>query len=285
MSQKLASSIFLIIFGLLGLFVYDSARFSGKKFKVVFCDVGQGDATYLRSPEGYDILIDGGPDNSVLLCLSENMPFWDKKIDLVIMTHPDSDHYSGLIPVAREYTINSFATSFTPEDATGYKTLKQILKDKNVEERFVCQGDSYNFPDGVDLRIVWPRSCAIASTDKNDNSVIALLRYGDLEILLTGDAEENIGDFYQNDVGDIDVLKVPHHGSRDGVDEDFLDAIKPEVAIISVGTKNRYGHPVAEILDLLESEDIQIFRTDVRGEIRLTTDGMSYSIDVENKIN
>lgn len=281
MIRKIIFSSLVIFFGLVGLFVYDSTRFGDKMLKVVFCDVGQGDATLIRTPEGFDILIDGGPNNDILLCLSENMPFWDKRLDLVILTHPDSDHYSGLIPVVREYEIASFATSFTPEDAAGFKTLRQILSDKGVEERFVCQEDRISFPDMVSLEIVWPRSCTIASTDKNDNSVVALLKYGKFEVLITGDAEVGVGKFYQDMVGDIDILRIPHHGSKDGIDEDYIDAVKPEYAIISVGGSNRYGHPVDEILDLLKSQDIKTLRTDEDGDVAVYSDGQTYSIDTE----
>jgi competence protein ComEC len=280
MIQKVIFSSVFVLISLLGLFVYDSIRFQHKYLKVVFCDVGQGDATYIRTPEGNDILIDAGPDNSVLLCLSENMPFWDKSLDLVILTHPDSDHYSGLIPVAREYEISSFATSFTPEDADGYKTLRSILAEKKVETRFVCGGDSYSFSDEVSFEILWPRSCTIASTDKNDNSVVTLLKYKDFKTLITGDAEASVGRFYQDMVGDVDILRVPHHGSRDGVDKDYLDATTPEIAVISSGAGNRFGHPVEEILNLLESESIQTLRTDETGDIRISSDGTTYSIDM-----
>jgi competence protein ComEC len=279
MNEKVIPSIITVIIGFIGLLAFQIIQFSDYNLKIVFCDVGQGDATYIRTPQGKDILIDGGPDNSVLLCLSDNMPFWDKELDLVILTHPDSDHYSGLLSVAREYKIKSFSTSLTPEDAPGYKNLHQILREQRVEERFVCNGDNYSFPDGVVLEIVWPKSCDVSSTDKNDNSVISLLSYGDFKALITGDAEEHIGNFYQDRVGDIDILRVPHHGSRDGVDDDYLESIKPEVAIISVGAKNRYGHPVQEILDILKLKNIQILRTDQVGEIRISSDGKSYSVN------
>lgn len=269
---------FSILLGLLAFFVYDSIRFGDEKLKIIFCDVGQGDGVYIRTPDGYDVVIDGGPDSSILTCLSENMPFWDKSLDLVVLTHPDSDHYTGLIPIAREYLIGSFATSFTPEDAGGYRTLRAILDEKGVTVRTVCQGDRYSFSKEVILRIVWPRSCTIASTEKNDNSVVAVLDYKNFEVLLTGDAEENIGDFYQDLAGDVDILKVPHHGSKDGVDGDYLQAVRPEVAILSVGEKNKYGHPSASVVDILEENKIRVLRTDRQGDIAISSDGDTYKI-------
>jgi competence protein ComEC len=283
MSLRIIYSSIFILLALLALFIYDQVRFGDQSLHVVFCDVGQGDAVYIRTPQGKDILIDGGPDNSILLCLSENMPFWDKSLDLVILTHPDADHYTGLIPVAREYNVSSFATSYAPPDTPGLVRIKTALSEQGVSVRFVCQGDRFRFPDGVSLEIAWPKTCSIASTDKNDNSVVAVLRYQEFEVLLTGDAEENIGDFYQDSVGDIDILKIPHHGSKDGVDEDYLKAVRPEVAVVSAGEKNRFGHPAREILDLLEREEVKIFRTDKQGNIHIKSNGSTYSIDLLGK--
>lgn len=283
MIGKTITIFLVIILGLLGLFAYQEKALNDGKLHVVFCDVGQGDGIYIRTPNGADIVIDGGPDNSILLCLSDNMPFWDRTIDLMILTHPDSDHYTGLIPITRQYEVLSFATSFTQKDVPGYQTLVDIFNEKGTKQRFVCQGDKFGFPDQVNIKVLWPRSCTIGSTDKNDNSVITLLTYKDLQILLTGDAEENIGDFYQDMAGDIDILKVPHHGSKGGIDEDYLDTVKPEVAVLSNGAKNRYGHPALSILNELKERNIATYRTDIQGDVTIKSDGQSYNIDSSKK--
>jgi competence protein ComEC len=279
--KKIIFFTVLIATSLLALYISESTRLKDKLLHVIFCDVGQGDGVYIRTPEGSDIVIDGGPDNSILLCLRDNMPFWDRTIELVILTHPDADHYTGLVSIEEHYSIKSFATSFTQKDTPGYQTLSDELLEQGSEQRVVCQGDKFSFKEGIRLDVVWPKSCALGSTDKNDNSVVTLLTYKELQILLTGDAEEHIGDFYQADVGDIDILKVPHHGSKDGVDEDYLEALKPEVAILSVGSKNRYKHPSAEIMELLEQSNIKTYRTDRQGSIRISSDGESFNIAVE----
>ncbi len=278
---KTVTIFLVIILGLLILFLYQEKTISDGKLKVVFCDVGQGDGIYVRTPKGADIIIDGGPDNSVLLCLGSNMPFWDRTIDLMILTHSDSDHYTGLIPIAKQYEVLSFATPFTQKDVPGYQTLAGIFKEKGVKQRFVCQGDKFGFPDQVNVKVVWPKSCALGSTEKNDNSVVTVLEYKDLQILLTGDAEENIGNFYQGLVGDIDILKVPHHGSKGGVDEDYLDTIEPEVAVLSSGVKNRYGHPSQSILTELSERNISIYRTDRQGDIIIKSDGVNYNVEAD----
>lgn len=281
MIGKTVTILLVIVLGLLGLFLYQEKTISDGKLRVVFCDVGQGDGMYIRTPAGQDIIIDGGPDNSILLCLTENMPFWDRTIDLIILTHPDSDHYTGLIPIAKQYEVLSFATSFTQKDVPGYQTLVDIFKEKNTKQRFVCQGDKFGFPDKTSIKVLWPRSCTIGSNEKNDNSVVTLLEYKDLQILLTGDAEEDIGDFYQDRTGDIDILKVPHHGSKDGVDEDYLKSTQPEVAVVSVGGKNRYGHPAPSILNMLKEKNVKTYRTDREGNIMIKSDGTNYSVETD----
>jgi competence protein ComEC len=277
--RKIVAYVIFLFLALLGVFLYEAGRFGGGRLRVVFCDVGQGDGIYIRMPTGQDVLIDGGPNNEILLCLSKNMPFWDRKIELMVLTHPDADHYTGLLPVAKQYEVGAFATSFTQKGVAGYQMLSDILREKGTKQRFVCQNDAFRFGEEVSLRIVWPRSCTLSSTEKNDNSVIAVLAYEEFQVLLTGDAEENIGDFYQNLAGDVDILKVPHHGSAGGVDEDYLQAVSPEVAILSTGVKNRYGHPAASVVKLLEKNNIKIFRTDRQGDIVVSSDGNTYTIN------
>lgn len=278
MKIKIALAVLCCLTGLLGLSIYQQKKFNDGKMHVIFCDVGQGDGIYIRTPSGTDIVIDGGPDNSILLCLTNNMPFWDRKIELMILTHPDSDHYTGLLSVAKQYDVASFATSFTQKDVAGYQTLIDIFTAKKTEQRFVCQDDKFSFGDGISLKVLWPKSCSLGSTEKNDNSVVTLLNYKDLQILLTGDAEVNIGSFYQDLAGDIDILKVPHHGSKDGVNKSFLEEVKPEVSVLSVGAKNRYGHPAPAIESLLRNNGSKIVSTAKDGEVEIVSDGKTYTI-------
>ncbi|HUQ85554.1 MAG TPA: MBL fold metallo-hydrolase [Candidatus Limnocylindrales bacterium] len=282
MSKKRIFLTLLFLISFLLLFIYQDKEINNGKLKVVFCDVGQGDGIYIRTPEGQDIIVDGGPDNSILLCLSENMPFWDREIELMILTHPHADHYTGLISIAKSYKVLSFASSLVRESDSGYKALAGILDNQKIPKRFICQGDKFSLKSGVSFEILWPRSCdlskTILSTDPNDNSVVGLLSYKDFQLLLTGDAGEGVEDLVDNIVGDIDVLKVPHHGSRTGFDSEFLNVTKPELAVISVGDKNRYKHPAPNILGFLKTGNIKTFRTDKQGSIRISSDGITYSV-------
>jgi competence protein ComEC len=141
------------------------------------------------------------------------------------------------------------------------------------------------FKDGVKIEILWPRLNTLAKTDQsisnldlNGLSVVALITYGNFSALLTGDAEKTVMEQLANEAGDIDVLKVPHHGSRDGVSDSFLNIAKPELSVISLGEKNRYGHPSKETLELLKNHSSQILRTDRHGEIEILTDGKDFSV-------
>ena len=278
MLKKYLLVAFLSLLFLGGFVIYQQRHFNDGKLHITFCDVGQGDGIYIHTPAGKDIVVDGGPDASILSCLSNNMPFWDRTIDLMVLTHPHEDHYYGLKLIADRYQISTFATEGL-ETAESNKLLT-VLNRKKTAIRFLCQGDNFILPEGVTLTTLWPKSClnGVANTglDLNTLSVAQLVTYRDFQLLLTGDINDVIDNQITSLVGDIDVLKVPHHGSKNGLDASFLDAVTPELAIISVGAKNRYGHPAPSILSLLASKSIKTLRTDKNGDIRLVSDGKTY---------
>lgn len=279
MKKYIIAALFsLVVLG--GLAFYQYNYFNDGKLHVTFCNVGQGDGIVIRTPDGKNILVDGGPDNSILTCLAKNMPFWDRTIDLVILSHPDLDHYYGLIDVTQRYTVKMFATQPKLIEKEGYNQLQQSLAEKHIPIRSVCNGDTIRLPDQVSLQIVWPHSCtnetSIEATETNNLSVVALLTYGTFDLLLTGDIDETITEEIGPLAGDISVLKVPHHGSKSGFDEEFLLEITPELAVISVGKKNRYGHPAKSIIAMLNEHKIKMLRTDQQGDIRLVSDGKTF---------
>jgi competence protein ComEC len=274
----------LLILG--GIFIYQNFHFNDGKLHITFCDVGQGDGIFIRTPNGKDIVIDGGPDNKILSCLSDNMPFWDRKIDLMILTHPHDDHQYGLLLIAKRYEVLSFATQPIQTKAIGYKMLIDALKKKNVPIHFTCQGDQFTLRDGVKLKTLWPNTCLkneVMESSGSDNnidinalSVVQLLSYGSFHLLLTGDTNNMIGNQITDLAGEIDVLKVPHHGSGTGMDATFLDTIAPKLSVISVGAKNRYGHPAPSTIHLLDEKMIKTLRTDKNGTIKLISDGKTF---------
>ena len=269
--------IFLIFFVFLS--------FNDGKLHLVICDVGQGDAIFIRTPSRADILIDGGPDKKVLECLSKHMPFWDRSLDLVIMTHPDSDHSTGLVDVIKRYEVRSFYTEAIPGQTDIYKLLKATLAEKKLSAKYLHEGNKLNENSGFSMKTIWPSTKAIELTDQNKTnlrlnelSVIEVISYGNFKILLTGDAGFDVMDHIADEAGDIDVLKVPHHGSKTGMSDKFLSLTKPELALISVGEKNKYGHPAKISLDLLKEHHVKILRTDLDGEIEIVSDGSTWSV-------
>lgn len=266
--------------GILIFFV--SRNFNDGKLHLIFCDVGQGDAIFIRTSGGSDILIDGGPDRSILSCLDDHMPFWDKTIEAVILTHPDKDHLGGVVDVIKRYRVSALFTQPNPGKTDIYKLFEKGLADKKLSAKFVEAGDILRMPDGTELDILSPESRApdpqANKSTLNTYSVIAKLKYGKFSALFTGDAGVEVEDRIAERAGDIDVLKVPHHGSKTGMSDYFLSMVKPEIAVISVGAKNSYGHPTQFSLDLLNNHGARIIRTDLDGEVEILSDGLSWSL-------
>lgn len=281
------------IFLLIGIFINDNAKFNDGKLHLVFCNVGQGDAIFIKTPNGDDILIDGGPDESVLNCLSNHMPFWDRTIEVMVLTHPHADHLTGLISVLERYEVIHYFTENVKNNTSIYKRLEDTLAEKKITAKLTYSGDRIDFSDKTKLLTVWPDENWFnskklqgsqdlkkddISLDVNGFSVIQVLSYGNFKALLTGDAGVEIEERISRQVGEIDVLKVPHHGSKSGMSDYFLSEINPSLAVISVAVKNRYGHPAKTMLDLLEKHNIKTLRTDVNKEVELVSDGKTFNI-------
>jgi competence protein ComEC len=241
------------------LVIFAFYRFNDSKLHVVFCDVGQGDAIFIRTARQVDILVDGGPDDKVLDCLSRHMPFWDRSLDFVVMTHPDADHSAGLIDVIERYRVGVFYTESVPGKTDVFKRLEAILAEKKLSAKYLHSGNKLKDGFGFQIDILWPSLSAISKVDQNKTnqslnelSVIQLVSYGSFNALLTGDADYKIMDEISSEASSIKILKVPHHGSKTGMSDHFLAISYPELAVISVGKGNRYGHPAKISLDLLK---------------------------------
>ena len=221
-----------ISFFFLGVFfVYQSLKFNDGKLHVVFCDVGQGDAVFIRTPKGSDILVDGGPNDSVLSCLANNMPFWDRDLELVISTHPDADHSTGLVSVIKRYSVLSFAMANMESSTNVFKELIKSLDEKNINRKFLKEKDRFVLTDDLILETEWPRfskstasvlGAATSNSNTNEFSLIELLTFGDFSLLLTGDAEIKATSVIARRIGKVNILKVSHHGSKTGTDKEIL---------------------------------------------------------------
>lgn len=220
--------------------------------KVYFLDVGQGDSILIDSPSHGRVLIDGGKNRKVLSELGKILPFADRRIDLVIATHPDADHVGGLVAVSERYKVGL-----------------------TLDNKSAKRGQVINFGDGAKLTILFPDR-DIAGWDDNDASVVARLDYGEFSTLFTGDATirtENILLERNRNILDVDVLKAGHHGSRTSTSLMFAEATSPEYSIISAGRGNTYGHPHQEVLNILNRVGAKILSTIDSGTIKFETDG------------
>jgi competence protein ComEC len=239
--------------------------------KVAFFDVGQGDAIFFQTPQGHQVLIDGGPDNRVLMRLSEVMPFWDKSIDLVVLTHPDADHITGLVGVFERYEVESVLWTGKRKDTKVFAAFEKALLKEGAKEIVARAGERVLFGNStVVLEVLYPFAASeLEKEATNETSVIARLVYGEHEVLFTGDTTKKIEKrvLEQGANVEADILKVAHHGSKTSSSREFLEAVAPDVAVILVGKDNRYGHPSQETLANLAEYGIKIERTDVEGTI------------------
>ncbi len=289
---KSAMVVFLALIFLGGIFFREQARFNDGKLHVVFCDVGQGDAIFIRTPKGADLLIDAGPNQRTLECLNRHMPFWDRTIEFTILSHPHADHFDGFLSILPRYAVLSFATENLSNKSQGFSQLRKEIDSKKIASRFIYQGDVVKTKDGVELRILAPSQSFIQRTSPGGEigesgefaSLITLLRFGNFTLLLTGDSQapelaEAVGEIGPSTSLGVDVLQVPHHGSKTGLTGDILDLLLPKLAVISVGKNNRYGHPRQEILQILRDYDTKILRTDEVGEIEIVSDGKKWWVN------
>jgi len=261
-----------------------------QKTSLIACNVGQGDAILLT--KGFtQVLIDGGPNQKVLDCLNKNIPFWDREIELVVNTHPDKDHLGGLVDVINRYQVKKIIANSQPVESKVFQEFHQQVLDRKIPVYSPHKGDQIKV-SGLVMEVLWPsekigdsqiweQDLAYAEKEEvnilgavnlkpNDYSIVLHLRKNDFDILLTGDITDRIEKelIKDNQFHDIEVLKVAHHGSKYSSCLEFLKAVNPGTAIISVG-KNPWGHPTPEVLERLRSIGAQILRTD-QDKIKIT---------------
>jgi len=202
---------------------------------------------------------------------------------LVVLTHPDADHVTGLVEVLKYYQVGSILSSGFQKETAVYRRWRQIISQKGIRLVLAQAGQRIVFPSGPTLEILWPEQALIDSLAQkaNNASVVSRLVYEQAEIMLTGDIEKEIEQYLvsQRPKAELksDILKIAHHGSKTSSSQKFLEAVSPQTAIISVGRENRYGHPASVILERLK--DIFVYRTDRDGRVRVSTDGIQFKIE------
>lgn len=294
--------LLILILFLLGITLWLAVlTYPKSNLKIIACDVSQGDAILITHRDR-QILIDGGkPHTGVIDCLSKYVPFWDRAIEIVMITHPQLDHYGGLIEVFERYEVNTLLANSLDSDSQEYQVLKSLVGGSSTKVVSPVQGQVVRL-GLISLDMVNPTQeflvenshrqekaelskdsnrvlgTTVSKIDPNDFSLVAILHYGNFDALFTGDIGPKISDkvaayIKQKEKDPIEYLKVPHHGSKNGLSQSLLDATSFKIAVISDGKNNSYGHPHKEILDLLHDHKIRILRTDEIGDIVMETDG------------
>ena len=303
----IVSFTLVILFVLITAFLFSQPD---RLLHIVFCDVGQGDGIYIRFPGGEDMVIDGGPNSNILSCLGDHMAFLDRTVEIVLLTHPQYDHYRGLTDMVSRYNVKILIASPVENKAESYQEFKKIVRENKIAVINAYAGDGIRIGDAasgknVEIAVLSPDKIWVADNissinqhddllsnkvlglttkhdDLNDFTIVTQISYGLFDVLLSGDAESKVLDKIINDgkivSNDIEVLKIAHHGARAGLNQNIAEYIKPDLAVISVGKNNRYGHPTKEVLEILESLNIPIKRTDLDGEVETVTDGKRWHL-------
>jgi competence protein ComEC len=246
------------------------------KLSVTFLDVGQGDAILIEGPAGSRVLVDGGPGAlPIARALSRNLPFDDRRIDLVVLTHPQSDHMSGLVTVLDRYDVGGVIDTAVSNDSSLYRTWEDEIRTSGAHVTSADRAETIDLGLGASLQVLGPTASdpLLPKLDLNTASTVLRVSMGDTAFLLTGDLDDVGERALIRSGADLSatVLKVGHHGSKTSTTPAFLARVQPAVAVIEVGGHNSFGHPAQETLERLSSD--LVLRTDQDGDVTITTDG------------
>ncbi|MBT4349706.1 MBL fold metallo-hydrolase [bacterium] len=266
---KISLVIFLIIIILL------FSLYNKNYLQLHFLDVGQGDAILIRTPQGQNILIDGGADNLLLHRLGESMPWWDGTIDYLVISHYHADHMMGLMELLNKYKVkNILVTAHQPDDFL-FSVWQKSLEKYSLQATIVFAGDSWQLAEDLSMQVI---SADSQHEDYNDNSLVLKLKYKNISVLLTGDlpSVEEVGLLHNGFDLSSEILKVAHHGSKYSSSLEFLQAVRPKLCIIQSGINNKFNHPHPETLERLSQVDCQVLRNDLEGIITILSDGQTW---------
>ena len=267
---------YTLLLAALLLLLHEWTRLPDGQLHLQLLDVGQGDAILITTPGNQRILIDGGPDLSVLERLGEELPFFSKRIDLLLLTHTDADHITGFPEVIKRYDIKRILITGVDAHTSLYRAFLAAADAEETEVIIANAAHDLDLGHGVILDVLWPRESLLGKEmeDPNNASIVAKLIWKDHHILLTGDAEKEVEEELLKLGVDLssDILKVGHHGSRTSSSTGFLLAVAPEIALISAGRENKFGHPHQDVLHRLIDMGIEVRRTDVEGGVEVVFD-------------
>lgn len=251
----------------------------GGNLTVDFLDVGQGDAVLVRGPDGTTVLFDGGPDRVLLTRLGEVLPFWQRTIDMIVITNPDKDHIGGFIPLLQSMKVGAVLEPGTSSVSATYRTLKEeiarVQKENGTRTLIARQVMRFPIGSGAEIQILFPDR-DVSDWKTNDGSIVARVTYASTSVLLTGDATKKT-EALLGHLKPADILKVGHHGSRTSTSRSLVSMLQPKWAVISAGLKNTYGHPHQETLDTLKAFEVTPLITYEKGTITFVSDGRAFS--------
>lgn len=268
----------LLVISTISIWFFLFSHNNNKNLKIIFLDVGQGDAIYIQAPNGRQMLIDGGSDATLLARLSKVMPFADRSLDMIVATHPDMDHIGGFPLLLDSYKVKSILENGAVGDSKAAISLEEKIIKKKINKIIAKRGMHIILDDerNIYFDILFPDR-SVEGLESNEASIVGKLIYGENSFLFTGDASlytENLIEWNEEDnILDSDVLKLGHHGSRTSSSLLWLEKVSPEVAIISVDKGNKYGHPHKELIDRLSSLNIPFLSTGDLGNIVFESDG------------
>lgn len=277
LARKRVAWLLLCILIVVCFFVWQAvfALETSNVLTVAFLDVGQGDAIYIETPSGNQVLVDGGKGRSVLRELGSRMSYFDRSIDVVLATHPDADHIGGLPEVFSRYDIGMYIESGVTDSGSDNQALHEAVQNEGLTIVKARQDMKIILDTDIVLHVLFPDR-DVTNLETNTSSVVVTLSYGDTSFLLTGDSPAGIETYlvslYGNEL-ESDVLKLGHHGSNSASSETFIGYVNPVYAVISASCDNPYGHPHKEVLNRLEQFGIKSESTCEQGTIIFTSDG------------
>ena len=248
---------------------------------VSFLDVGQGDAIFIQAPSGRQVLIDGGPNTGVLRELARVVPWYDRSIDVVIPTHPDADHISGLIDVLTRFRVDTVVHSSVEGDTKTFAAFNRRVADEDAREIIAMRGQVVDLGKGARLEILSPDR-PVPRVDTNDGCVVVRLVYGATAFMLPCDAPQSIENYLVTlgtSTLKSNVLKAGHHGSKTSSSPLFLGYVAPEYGVFSRGCDNKYGHPAQQTIDTFARFDIPTLDTCKDGTVTFVSDGQTVRRD------
>jgi len=280
--RRFSREIIISVLFFANLFVWTSvyARLPDDNLRVYFLDVGQGDSILIDTPSHKRLLLDGGPNRQVLAELGKILPFADKRIDILVKSHPDKDHIGGLPEVVSRYKTSLFLEPGVRSDNVIDDELKKRIDEKKIPTILARRGMKINFGDGAKMLILFPNR-DVSGWETNDASIVAKLSLGEKSFLLTGDSTKK-AEFIllglNQGILESSVFKLGHHGSRTSTSPLYAEAISPEYAVVSAGKDNSYGHPHKEVLGIMEEIGAQVVSTAELGTVLFETDGKTMKL-------